>query len=180
MQPDIPALEEIANKVSAKVQEQYEESPYPRWVNLGLSLGPDAISKVVDKIKLRLFDNTINAGEAPNILIASCGTGQHSIGTALRLKNSKVLAIDLSLSSLGYAKRKTEELGVRNIEYMQADSLDLGKIDRQFDIIESSGVLHHMSEPMAGWRVLTDCLKPGGLINIGLYSELARQNIVKI
>ena len=33
---------------------------------------------------------------------------------------------------------------------------------------------------MAGWRVLTDCLKPGGLMNIGLYSELARQDILKV
>ena len=33
---------------------------------------------------------------------------------------------------------------------------------------------------MAGWKVLTDCLKPGGLMKIGLYSELARQHIVKI
>ena len=166
--------------MSSKVREQYEDSPYPRWVHLGLPLEPDAISKVVDKIKLRLFDNTINAVEAPNILIAGCGTGQHSIGTAPRFKNSKILAIDLSLSSLAYAKRKTEELGVRNIEYMQADILGLGKLDKQFDIIESAGVLHHMNEPMAGWRVLTDCLKPGGLMNIGLYSELARQHIVKI
>ena len=31
---------------------------------------------------------------------------------------------------------------------------------------------------MAGWKVLTDCLKPGGLMKIGLYSELARQHIV--
>tara|TARA_B100000780_G_C20648078_1_gene258172 strand:- start:4 stop:492 length:489 start_codon:yes stop_codon:yes gene_type:complete len=34
-----------------------------------------------------------------------------------------------------------------------------------------------MEEPMVGWRVLTDCLKPGGLMKIGLYSELARQHI---
>jgi len=63
---------------------------------------------------------------------------------------------------------------------MQADILDLGKLGRQFDIVESSGVLHHMHDPFAGWRVLTDCLKPGGLMKIGLYSELARQNIVEI
>ena len=37
-----------------------------------------------------------------------------------------------------------------------------------------------MDNPMAGWRVLTDCLKPGGLMNIGLYSECARQNIVEM
>ena len=81
---------------------------------------------------------------------------------------------------MAYAKRKTEELGIENIEYMQADILDLGKLNKQFDIIESAGVLHHMDNPMAGWKVLTDCLKPGGLMKIGLYSELARKHIVKI
>ena len=58
--------------------------------------------------------------------------------------------------------------------------LDLGKLNKQFDIIESAGVLHHMDEPMAGWKVLTDLLKPSGLMRIGLYSELARQHIVEV
>jgi hypothetical protein len=40
--------------------------------------------------------------------------------------------------------------------------------------------LHHMHEPIAGWRVLKDCLRSGGLMKIGLYSDLARQHIVKI
>ena len=135
---------------------------------------------VVDQIKLRLFDHKIKEVEAPNILIAGCGTGQHSLETAARFKDSNVLAIDLSLSSLSYAKRKTEEFGIQNIDYMQADILDLGKLNRQFDIVESAGVLHHMDDPFAGWSVLTDCLKPGGLMKIGLYSELARQHIVEM
>ena len=63
---------------------------------------------------------------------------------------------------------------------MQGDILDLGQLNKKFDIIESSGVLHHMGYPMAGWKVLTDCLKTGGLMKIGLYSELARQHIIKI
>ena len=180
LKSNIPALEEITDKVSTKVREQYEESPYPRWVNLGLPLKPAATSKVINELKLRLVDNTVNEVKAPTILIAGCGTGQHSIGTATRFKNSKVLAIDLSLSSLAYAKRKTEELGIQNIEYMQADILNLGKIDRQFDIVESAGVLHHMDDPMAGWRVLTDCLRTAGLMKIGVYSELARQPIVEM
>ena len=176
----LPVLEEITNKVSSKVRKQYEASPYPRWVDLGLRLKPTIISKVVDDRKLKLFDDKINDVEAPNILIAGCGTGQHSIGTAARFKGSKVLAIDLSLSSLSYAKRKTQELGIQNIDYMQADILDLCKLGRKFDIVESVGVLHHMDDPVAGWRVLTDCLKSGGLMRIGLYSKLARQLIVQI
>ena len=173
-------LQKITNKVSSKVREQYEESPYPRWVNMGLSLNPAPLSKTTKKLKLRLFDKTINDVEAPNILIAGCGTGQHSIRTASKFKNAKVLAVDLSLSSLAYAKRKTQELGFQNIDYMQADILDLGMLDRKFDIIESAGVLHHLDEPMTGWRSLTDCLELGGLMKIGLYSELARQFIVRM
>ena len=176
----LPALDEITDEVSFKVKEQYEAHPYPRWVNLGLSLKPKPIFKVVDEVKLQLFDQKIKEVEFPNILVAGCGTGQHSIETAARFKGSKVLAIDLSMSSLSYAKRKTEEFGIQNIDYMQADILGLGKLDRQFDIVESAGVLHHMDDPVAGWRVLTDCLKPGGLMRIGLYSELARQHIVEI
>jgi SAM-dependent methyltransferase len=180
LRPYIPVLQEITDTVSSKVREQYEASPYPRWFNLGLNLNPVSISKIIDNVNLRLFDTTVNGVETPYILIAGCGTGQHSIGSAARFKNSKMLAVDLSLSSLAYAKRKTEELGFQNIDYMQADILDLGKLGRQFDIVESSGVLHHMHEPIAGWRVLKDCLRSGGLMKIGLYSDLARQHIVKI
>ena len=176
----LPLLENVTDKVSSKVKEQYESSPYPRWVNLRLHLKPVSISKVISEIKLKIFDNKIKNVKMPDILIAGCGTGQHSIETAAKFKGSKVLAVDLSTSSLSYAKRKTEELSIKNIDYMQADILDLDKLGKQFDIIESVGVLHHMADPVAGWRVLTNCLKLGGLMKIGLYSELARQDIVKM
>ena len=175
-----PILGEITDSISSKVRAQYEDNPYPRWVNLGLPYKSVSISNVVNQIKLKLHDSKITEVKNPEILIAGCGTGQHSIGTAARFKSAKILAIDLSLSSLAYAKRKTEEFGIENIEYMQADILDLGQLNKKFDIIESGGVLHHMNNPLAGWKVLKDCLKPGGLMKIGLYSELARQNIIKI
>ena len=180
LKQDLATLEEISDKVSSKVREQYEGNPYPRWVNLSLQLKSRPISEIVDGIQLKLFCNKINQTEEPNLLIAGCGTGQHSISTAVRFSRSKVLAVDLSLSSLAYAKRKTKELGIQNIEYMQADILDLNKLNRQYDIIESAGVLHHMDNPLSGWEVLTQCLLPGGLMKVGLYSELARQHIVKI
>lgn len=116
--------------------------------------------------------------ESPEILIAGCGTGQHALTTAKRFKSANVLALDLSLSSLSYAARKTNELGISNIEYAQADILELGNLGRQFDVIESAGVLHHLADPLAGWLVLVGLLRPGGIMKIGLYSEIARQEIV--
>ena len=90
-----------------------------------------------------------------------------------------MLAIDLSLPSLAYAKRKTIELGLRNIEYRQADILAMGGLAERFDLIECSGVLHHLEDPLAGWRILAGLRKPGARMRIGLYSELGRRAIVR-
>ncbi len=173
----IPVLEEVINKVSLKVKDQYERNPYPRWINLALPKKPRSISEFVSKLNLRLYDESIKRVTNPEILVAGCGTGQHSIGTASNFKDCSVLAVDLSLSSLAYAKRKTDELGVANIQYMKADILSLSKLERQFDLIESVGVLHHMEDPLVGWEMLVKSLRVGGLMKIGLYSSLARKDI---
>ena len=46
----IPSLDKVRNPVSAKVKEQYEENPYPRWINIGLHLNPSTISEVIEDI----------------------------------------------------------------------------------------------------------------------------------
>ncbi|WP_440614672.1 tetratricopeptide repeat protein [Candidatus Pelagibacter sp. HIMB1748] len=177
---EIPILEEISDDISRKVRAQYEQNPYPRWVKTGIPLKTKSISEVCAELNLHLQAENIKKVSSPVILIAGCGTGQTSIGTASSFSDCKVTAADLSLASIAYAKRKTNELGITNLEYLQADILKLHKLEKKFDIIDSVGVLHHMEEPMAGWKVLTNLLKPGGLMRIGLYSELARQEIVKI
>lgn len=74
--------------------------------------------------------------------------------------------------------RQTRALGLSNVTYAQADLLQLGSLDRRFDLIESSGVLHHLADPLAGWRVLAALLRPGGLMRLGFYSERARADVV--
>ena len=177
---EMATLGKISNDVSNKVSKQYEENPYPRWVKLGIPENAMSISEFCDKVRLRLYTDDIRNVAAPAILIAGCGTGQHSIETASRFSGCKVTAVDLSRTSLAYAKRKTVELAINNIKYFHADILNLKGLKHQYDVIESAGVLHHMNEPMAGWKTLTDLLKPGGLMKIGLYSEAARKHIVSI
>ena len=177
---DIPMLGEISDNVSLKVRGQYEENPYPRWVSPGVSLKAKTIADVCDELELRLHFEDIRSVTAPLILIAGCGTGQQSVGTASRFSNCSVTAVDLSRASLAYAKRKSIELRLNNIDYLQADILNLHHMDEKFDIIESTGVLHHMNQPTLGWRVLVNLVKPGGLMRIGLYSELARQHVTNI
>jgi SAM-dependent methyltransferase len=72
---------------------------------------------------------------------------------------------------------KANELGLGNIAFVQGDILDLGRIGRTFDHICCTGVLHHMQDPIAGFRVLRDLLKPGGLMRVGLYSRAGRRAV---
>ena len=97
-------------------------------------------------------------------LIAGCGTGHHSIGSAAGIKNYTITAIDLSSASLAYAKRKTMQLGISNIEYYKKDLLELNKDDfGVFDVIECAGVLHHLKDPRKGLKTLVNLLKPAGV-----------------
>jgi len=168
----IAALAPIKNSVSLQVMRQYEENPYPRWTINPLN------AFAADQARGRTIP-TADLQAGLDILIAGCGTGLHAVQIAQVYPNARLLAVDVSLASLAYARRKTREPGLRNIEYAQADILELGAIGRTFDSIESVGVLHHLAEPTAGWRVLVSLLRPGGRMRIGLYSNFARRVIAE-
>ena len=173
----IKSLDEIKDPTSKKVREQYEENPYPRWRYVNFINPKRTYDLVNDDIKPNKISHN-NKLDKPNVLIAGSGTGSHPIYSA-RYKDANILGVDLSLSSLSYAKRKTDELGYTNIEYLHGDILQLRKLNKKFDIIESAGVLHHMNDPVEGLKVLLDILEPHGLLKLALYSEAARRHIVK-
>jgi len=174
----IPDLSSIRNGISHSVREQFEEHRWPLWVKAGLYKTSTTLKAVLEGPPLNFRLDDYVSPERPDVLIAGCGTGQHALGTASRFSNSRVLAVDLSLSSLSYAMRKTKELGLSNIEYARADIMEMSNLGRHFDLIECVGVLHHLEDPIIGWRVLLDLLRPRGFMKIGLYSEKARQCIV--
>src|SRR5439155_21736056 len=141
---------------------QYEKCPYPHRVTstpVGRTVDIDTYLR--DQLPLAPLHPRVKRDEL-DVLVAGCGTGQHSIETAQRFTGAKVLAVDLSLTSLSYAKRKTQALGLANIQYAQADLLKLGLIGRSFDVIEASGVLHHLGDPLQGWRIVLSLLRPAG------------------
>lgn len=161
----IPAITPIADAVSLKVREQYEESPYPRWKTIPRNL---TLERVADPLRK----------PGAKILIAGCGTGQEAAQIATVLPEAEILAVDLSLASLAYAQTQTAKLGFKNITFRQADILQLGNLTERFDGIISGGVLHHLQDPLQGWKVLTGLLNPGGLMRIALYSKIARKHLV--
>jgi tetratricopeptide (TPR) repeat protein/SAM-dependent methyltransferase len=176
LRASIPALTPIRGGVSSLVREMYEENPYPRWVT-ALSLASDLSfdERMRLTFPLAAFDPLGKADV--DILVAGCGTGRQAVEIARLYRGASILAVDLSLASLAHAKRKTNELGIANIAFGQADILELASLGRSFDVIESVGVLHHLRDPLEAWRILLGLLRPGGFMCIGLYCAAARQGV---
>lgn len=149
----------ISNEVSQKVRDQYEINPYPRW-------------KTVD-----IYDNG-KRYENMDILVAGCGSGREIAFRLLEYRGAKVVGTDLSLTSLSYAKRQLAKIGFEDkYEILQGDILELSTLDQKFDYICCSGVLHHMEDPLAGWKILKSLLRPNGTLRIAVYSQHARRSI---
>ena len=175
---DVPRLAPISDATSLRVAGQYEASPYPRWKSLHISTPGSlktTLSRFFEPSRLTFMDGDFD------VLIAGAGTGKHALQAASAYgPRAKLLATDLSAASLGYAASAARRLKITNVEWLVADILDLDRAGRRFDIIECVGVLHHMADPWAGWRKLLDCLKPDGLMCIGLYSAVSRTNIAAL
>jgi tetratricopeptide (TPR) repeat protein/SAM-dependent methyltransferase len=175
----VECLTPITHGVSEKVRDQYEHNPYPRWVKLPIYQSALHFNAELRRTFPLAPLIPLHDDSRPELLIAGCGTGSQPILAAQRFRGVSVLAVDLSLSSIAYAIRKTRELGITNIRYAQADILKLSGLARTFDIIASVGVLHHLADPFIGWRNLLSLLRPGGFMQLGFYSQVARRHIVR-
>ena len=178
MRDSITRLTPIENEVSRQVRKQYEENPYPRWVHPPGQVSPKSIDQYLrEQFPLAPFV-PLEKTDALDVLVAGCGTGQFAIASAQKYLGARVLAIDLSLSSLCYAKRNTPAPLAARIDYAQADILNLASIGRSFDIVDASGVLHHMADPFEAWRILLSLVRSGGFMHLGFYSETGRGDVV--
>lgn len=168
----IPSLTAVEDRTSRLVQQQYEQSPYPRWRAIRAMTAPVSFGAYLRSHFPLTSVDLGDAGSTLDYLIAGCGTGRHVAAVAQTFSGLRLTAIDLSRTSLGYAKTMTDAMGLTGIAYGQADILKVGSIGRSFDVIDSCGVLHHMAEPWAGWRTLLTVLRPHGCMQVALYSAL--------
>jgi SAM-dependent methyltransferase len=178
----MPRLGAITEASAREVAAQYEANPYPRWTSVGL-IAPAAMRRA-----LRRYFTAEEAAflDRPcEVLIAGCGTGQQAVQAALAYgPEARVLAIDLSAASLAYAARMAERFGATNIAFAQADLQTLHAAGAQFagrfQVIECTGVLHHLAEPLQAWRALLRCLAKDGRMFLGLYSAIARRDLAAL
>jgi SAM-dependent methyltransferase len=117
-------------------------------------------------------------GRKAHILIAGCGSGREAAVLATVFPDATITAVDLSRSSLAYAAAQARKHSLSNILFRHGDILRLKGLEDKFDYVSATGVLHHMEDPIEGWKVCSGLLKQDGLMRIGLYSETGRGAVV--
>ncbi|MFV0496247.1 class I SAM-dependent methyltransferase [Mycobacterium sp.] len=108
-----------------------------------------------------------------DILIAGCGSNQSAV-IAYNNRSAKVVGIDISQRSLDHAQYLKERHELTNLELHRLPVEEVSTLGRDFDLIMSTGVLHHLADPPQGMKALADCLKPDGVTALMLYARYGR------
>lgn len=111
-----------------------------------------------------------------NVLVAGCGTWQ-AAKFALCHPAARVTGIDISPTSLKYTEALKQKYDLNNLETRQLPIESVGDLDREFDLIVSTGVLHHLADPDAGLRALRSVLRPDGAMYLMLYAPYGRTGV---
>jgi SAM-dependent methyltransferase len=108
-----------------------------------------------------------------DILIAGCGTNQAAV-FAYNNPAARVVAIDISQPSLDHEQYLKDKHGLWNLELHLLPIEELPTLGLEFDLIVSTGVLHHLASPQAGMEALKGCLRKNGVIAVMLYAKYGR------
>ncbi|MCZ6457391.1 MAG: class I SAM-dependent methyltransferase [Actinobacteria bacterium] len=154
----------------------YERHPYPPPV------------KNLDAYQRRWNDPTLSQVEHhlmfPNrqfrahldVLVAGSGTFQ-AARHAMRWPEGKVVGIDVSQTSIRHTEELKRQHALANLELRRLRIEEIVELDREFDLIVCTGVLHHLADPERGLRALRSVLRPGGAMLVMVYAPYGRTGV---
>ena len=150
------------------VRRFYEQSPFPGYSTHDTLIALRARARRSEFA--RLLDRAI-AHDA-RIVEVGCGTGQMSL--YLTRANRIVVGADLAHESLRLAASAARRFDLDRVRFVETDLHRPGLRSGVFDVVYSSGVLHHTPDPRASFARLARLARPGGMIVLGLYNAFAR------
>ena len=150
------------------VRRFYERAPFPGYPERDTL---QALRARAERSEFaRLLDRAI-PGDA-RIVDVGCGTGQMAI--YLVRGDRHVVGVDLSRASLRLGAEAAGRFGLKGVQFVQADLHRPGLREASFDVVFSSGVVHHTPNPAAAFAAVARLARPGGTIILGVYNAFAR------
>jgi SAM-dependent methyltransferase len=166
----------FAERDNAPTRELYEELPYP---------GDGVVrTPVARNLRRALAEHRPDLLHRPGlrILDVGCGTGESTVGISRLFPRAHVVGIDVNEASLTRARELAQRMatGVRILRCDIVDELPLALTtgplvgEQAFDVVVSSGVLHHLSDPSTGFRAVRRVVRDDGLFLCWVYSRYGR------
>ena len=150
------------------VRRFYAQSPFPGYP------AHDTLTWLRKRAERSDFARKLDRAIALDARIAEigCGTGQMSLYLARGAR--VIVGADLARESLRLAAAAARRLGLDRVQFIESDLMRPGLRRGAFDVVYSSGVLHHTPDPRAAFAKIVRLARPGGTIVVGLYNAFAR------
>ncbi len=150
------------------VRRFYERTPFPGYPPHD-SLHALRI-RAERSVFARLLDRAIAADA--RIVEVGCGTGQMCL--YLARADRLVVGVDLARAPLRLASAAARRFGLGRVQFVETDLQQPALTPGSFDVVYSSGVVHHTPNPAASFARLVELARPGGTIVLGVYNTFAR------
>ena len=109
-------------------------------------------------------------GDAPNILDAGAGFGQHSYWMTRHFKNCKILAVDVKDEQVADCNRFFSAIGATNVKFEVGDLTKFVK-ENSYDLVLSVDVMEHILEDILVFKNFCASMKKGGMLLISTPSD---------
>ena len=150
------------------VRRFYEEAPFPGYPPR------DSLSALRARAERSAFASLLDraiAGDA-RVIDVGCGTGQMSL--YLTRADRFVVAADMTHASLRLGAAAARRFGLDRVQFVEMDLQQPSLGAGTFDVVYSSGVVHHTADPRRSFAALVPLARPGGVIVLGVYNAVAR------
>jgi len=163
--------------VRVQVQDLYERFPYPPPdQDIGAYVRGAMVNLESPKFNFHLYWPYREPTEDLDILVAGCGTSQAAT-LAAGLPEARIVATDISDTSLQSTANHLKSMGRENVRLEKLPIEEIATLGLDFDLIISTGVLHHLADPDAGLKALTGVLRPEGSMFLMLYGKHGRTGV---
>ncbi len=165
---------EYTRAVTASVETvaaHYDVFPYPTVTTLSLARPAGFKRGALDMLLRRRAGDRLPA--RAKVWVAGCGQ-QQGAHWAMCFPEGEVVASDISATTLANARSLADQLGLRNVRFERIDLMNT-HFEAEFDLVVSTGVVHHLPDPAVGLANIRRALKPSGALYFMVYSRVHRE-----